>query len=238
MASSPNTANVFSTNGIQQAPSAGGHSGPQLSPGQDLPRPTYGLPLDSTVVRARLPIDEQKEQGWRYYGYPAFATWTASSKDSFVIRRFSKLNSRILLRLQDEIAHLEEMLDNIDNHCITRFEKIDNGTFRDDKVNDRRQVLDQLTLKLKFFSESSIHREGMLCSYLQDIAESSSDKPRVFPLANLMPSQTNTLLPTHQSEIKSQHTVMRSKTSRPGSSTTILWPSIHKKQDTLRRAAT
>ena len=153
MATSSNTPNGVSSNGFQQASFVGTHPGPQQSQSQFATGPIHVSPEDSNIVSARLPINERKEQGWRYYGYPAFATWTASSKDSFVIRRFSKLNSRIILRLQDEICQLEEILDNIDNHCIARFEQIDNGTFRDDKINDRRQVLDQLTLKLKFYSK-------------------------------------------------------------------------------------
>ena len=73
--------------------------------------------------------------------------WTASDDDFFVLRRFGELSARVLLRLQNRIVMLEEDLQAWDRYCVEK--GLDNGTFREDPIWERRQVLDELTWRLE-----------------------------------------------------------------------------------------
>ena len=53
-------------------------------------------------------------QPWKYLGYRAFCEWSASDNELFVLRRFTALNTRVILKMQDEIVQLEEELAEID----------------------------------------------------------------------------------------------------------------------------
>lgn len=57
---------------------------------------------------------DKKAVPWQYYGYPALSEWMASSNDFFVLRRFSPLQVRCLLYLQNEIAMKERDLQDWD----------------------------------------------------------------------------------------------------------------------------
>ncbi|KAM0719086.1 hypothetical protein Q7P37_004991 [Cladosporium fusiforme] len=48
--------------------------------------------------------DDKRRVPWQYFGYPALSDWMASSNDFFVLRRFSPVQVRCLLYLQNEIA--------------------------------------------------------------------------------------------------------------------------------------
>lgn len=61
--------------------------------------------------------------------------WTASDDDFFVLRRFGELSVRVLLRLQDRIAILEEDLQRMDHICTENGSN--NGTFRYDPNIER-----------------------------------------------------------------------------------------------------
>ena len=50
----------------------------------------------------------------KYIGYKGLAAYMSADDDFFVIRRFDRLHSRILLTLQDRITALEEDLDLMD----------------------------------------------------------------------------------------------------------------------------
>lgn len=73
--------------------------------------------------------------------------WMASDDDFFVLRRFGELSARVLLRLQNEIVMLEERLQRMDRDCVEM--GLDNGTFRNDPIWERRQLLDELTWRLE-----------------------------------------------------------------------------------------
>lgn len=55
-----------------------------------------------------------QNQPWKYTGYRAFCEWSASDNDLLVVRRFSALNTRVVLKMQDEIVQLEDELAGID----------------------------------------------------------------------------------------------------------------------------
>lgn len=90
---------------------------------------------------------------WKYLGYPGFATWGASSKDAFVLRRFNALHARVILSMQDQIVRKEDELQSLDRWCTTRPDDIDNGTFRHDMEPRRNAVLDDLRIRLKEYSK-------------------------------------------------------------------------------------
>ena len=73
--------------------------------------------------------------------------WTASDDDFFVLRRFGELSARVLLRLQNRIVILEEHLQDMDQVCVEK--GLNNGTFRDDPIWQRQQLLDELTSRLE-----------------------------------------------------------------------------------------
>ena len=96
---------------------------------------------------------EIEEKPWKYLGYPGFATWGASSKDAFVLRRFNAMHARVILFMQDQIVRKEEELETLDRWCRTRPDDVDNGTFRHDMEPRRNAVLDDLRVRLKEYSK-------------------------------------------------------------------------------------
>lgn len=82
----------------------------------------------------------------------------ASDQAFFILRRFSTLNTRVLLAMQDEIVELEDRLNFMDEEYSRRdySEPVDNGTFRDDPFNDRRKLVQEiLPEKLARYSMSN-----------------------------------------------------------------------------------
>ena len=73
--------------------------------------------------------------------------WMASDDDFFVIRKFGEVAARVLLRMQDRIAQLEEDLQKEDR--ISVGQRLHNGTFRKESNPRRDDILDQLTWRLK-----------------------------------------------------------------------------------------
>ncbi|KAI6863355.1 hypothetical protein KC323_g5086 [Hortaea werneckii] len=61
---------------------------------------------------------EQKEfYNWQYQGYPSLTKWMASSNDFFLLRRFSPLQVRCLLYLQNEIAKRKQLIESWDDYA-------------------------------------------------------------------------------------------------------------------------
>ena len=105
--------------------------------------PAYSSP--STPRQKRIPE-------WRYEGYRAFTTWLGSSDEAVVIRRFNKINARVIMYMQHEIGKKEERLDYLDN----KSEEVDskhNGSFELEHIPERTQILESLKHDLKEYSE-------------------------------------------------------------------------------------
>jgi hypothetical protein len=70
----------------------------------------------------------------------------ASDEAFFIVRRFSTLNTRVLLAMQDEISMLEEHLNFMDEEYSRKdyTEDVDNGTFRDEAFADRRDMIQRV----------------------------------------------------------------------------------------------
>lgn len=73
--------------------------------------------------------------------------WMASDDDFFVIRKFGEVAARVLLRMQDRIAQLEEDLQKQDQISVRQ--SLHNGTFRKEKNMLRDEIMDELTWRLK-----------------------------------------------------------------------------------------
>ncbi|KAI9878915.1 MAG: hypothetical protein M1830_010163 [Pleopsidium flavum] len=96
---------------------------------------------------------EIDDKPWKYLGYPGFSTWSASSKDAFVFRRFNAVHARVILYMQDQIVKKENELAYLDRCCLTCPDDIDNGTFRYDIEPRRNILLEDLRLRLKEYSK-------------------------------------------------------------------------------------
>lgn len=76
--------------------------------------------------------------------------WMSSDDDFFVLRRFGKVGTRVLLFMQDQIVELEEGLQRQDDWCKTaQKEYADNGTFRGDRNPQRRKIMHDLSYMLE-----------------------------------------------------------------------------------------
>ncbi|KAH8913089.1 hypothetical protein BR93DRAFT_131101 [Coniochaeta sp. PMI_546] len=117
--------------------------------------------MDNTVAPAaisQLPsLDELDEKPWKFIGYPGFAAYLSSDDDFFLLRRFDRLHSRVLLKLQDDLTVLEDNLDALDSALMARDAvDFDNGSFRNDKA-ERRQLLEAIESKLNNY-DLLLHR--------------------------------------------------------------------------------
>lgn len=124
-----------------------------------LSQQTTQAPTGSDLDLEREPTQEEIwRKPWKYKGYPAFATWMASADDFMVLRRFSRLNARVLLLMQDRIVQKEEELDRMDvssRKCSTADYDGNCSTFRFEPCMRRREVLEELEPMLKEYSESN-----------------------------------------------------------------------------------
>ena len=76
--------------------------------------------------------------------------WMSSDDDFFVLRRFGKVGTRVLLFMQDQIVELEEGLQRQDDWCKNApKEYADSGTFRGDRNLQRRQIMQDLSHMLE-----------------------------------------------------------------------------------------
>jgi len=113
--------------------------------------------LHSTVPSSQAELDlteeEIEEKPWKYIGYDGYASFIASEKDFFILRRFTSLNTRIALALQDQVVVLEEQLKELDYGYSRRSARdLHNGSFRCDR-EDRKALLEEITHKLSQYSK-------------------------------------------------------------------------------------
>ena len=76
----------------------------------------------------------------------------ASDNDLFLVRRFTTLNTRVLLAKQAEIYNLERMLDGLDKPREGECD-IDNSTVWNDQRTGRPQLINTLWALLKEYSK-------------------------------------------------------------------------------------
>jgi len=106
----------------------------------------------------QMPLDAKNNIAWQYHGYPALSKWMASSNDFFLLRRFSPLQVRCLLHLQNQIAVKGRQLDEWDKFAVCQEpEKGSSGWIDDDPEtlpgNPRPRILRELLPMLKEYNE-------------------------------------------------------------------------------------
>ncbi|KAH0545395.1 hypothetical protein FGG08_000536 [Glutinoglossum americanum] len=104
----------------------------------------------------KISQEEVEKKPWKYLGYQAFSQWAASDNDFFVIRRFGALNTRVILKWQDDIAKLEDELQSLDDDA-RRIDgpHLNNGSFRHEPIPRRSEILHESHRKLKEYSALS-----------------------------------------------------------------------------------
>lgn len=114
---------------------------------------------------ADLPGEEEYyKKPWKYLGYKGYSEFISSDKNALIFRRFGTLNARVLLLLQDQITQLEARLNRLDaQHSKKSAKDIHNGSFRQEEVPERTEILLQIHEKLKEYSEPSL--VGIFCDH-------------------------------------------------------------------------
>lgn len=88
-------------------------------------------------------------------GYPRYANDIPSDAAFCFFRRFDRLNTRIILRMQSNLSRTEKTLDRLDAHYMRRgSDVIDNGTFCLNGDDERLPVLSCAQTQLKEYSTS------------------------------------------------------------------------------------
>jgi hypothetical protein len=106
----------------------------------------------NTIASNSSSSDTEKtaDPPWKHEGYPAFTKWASSSNDFFLLRRFSRTSTRVLLYLQNEIAELGRKLDDMDEFTMNLPGNQGGcGSFRLDHGSPREEVIEKLAPLLK-----------------------------------------------------------------------------------------
>lgn len=116
--------------------------------------------------------EEKVNIAWQYHGYPALSRWMASSNDFFLLRRFSPLQVRCLLYLQNRIALKGEQLDQWDNFAMCQEPtKGNSGRINRDPEalpgNPRPRIIRELVPMLQEYSKTR-DSSHCLAELLQD----------------------------------------------------------------------
>ncbi|KAK8850954.1 hypothetical protein PGQ11_013433 [Apiospora arundinis] len=118
----------------------------------------------SSIVEAQFvePTDEDIQiKPWKYVGYRGYSKFLASDDDLLIFRRFSVLNTRTLLLLQDQICELEQELLEVDRiYGSKNSEDYNNGTFRDD-LEDRTELLGKITSTISQYNALLLQQSAL-----------------------------------------------------------------------------
>lgn len=113
--------------------------------------PLVNADPNATIVNVPE-AQEQRPKRWKTIDYPVFSELIGSDNELFILRRFSTLNARVILGMQDNLCELESKLKAVDERCKNAENDIDNGTFRYDQQDDRRGLLKDIKDKLRDYS--------------------------------------------------------------------------------------
>ncbi|KAK6829717.1 hypothetical protein PG987_010301 [Apiospora arundinis] len=98
---------------------------------------------------------------WKYVGYRGYSKFISSDDDLLIFRRFSELNTRVLLSMQNKVCELEQELFEIDNkYGGKNAEDFNNGTFRGDQP-DRTKLLEKISRALSKYNALVIQQTGL-----------------------------------------------------------------------------
>ncbi|KAK7927862.1 phytase [Apiospora marii] len=123
-----------------------------------------GISLPSPDVEPQVIEPSEHEiqaKPWKYVGYRGYSEFLASEDDLLVFRRFSVLNTRVLLSLQDKVCELEQKLLEIDKKYSKRdVEDFNNGTFRDD-LPEREELLEEIAGALSRYNSLVLQQSSL-----------------------------------------------------------------------------
>ena len=106
--------------------------------------------MDHLDSKTGITEEDIEKKPWKYIGYHGYSSFISSDNDFFFLRRFGSLHARVLLALQDEIAVCEERLHAIDyKYSRKEVQDIHNGSFRQDEVHERSDLVCSIRKKLK-----------------------------------------------------------------------------------------
>lgn len=116
---------------------------------------SFESPATSRQTIEVEPTEEDIQQKpWKYVGYRGYSEFISSDDDLFILRRFSVLNTRIALSLQDKVSELEKRLSRLDKKYGSKTSAdFNNATLRND-LPDRAELLDEIATTLTRYSES------------------------------------------------------------------------------------
>ncbi|KAJ4857724.1 ABC transporter transmembrane region 2 domain-containing protein [Trichoderma breve] len=110
---------------------------------------------DGTQTRRSL----EQTVPWKYVGYRGYSRFISSDDDFFILRRFSVLNVRVSLALQNQLVMLERQLNELDN----KYEgepQIHNGRFEGDE-KDREGLISCIEEKLRKYNELILQQSAL-----------------------------------------------------------------------------
>lgn len=109
--------------------------------------------MRKSTEQAATPHDYNRKQ-WKYSGYRGFCDFAASDNDFVLLRRFSKLATRSLLALQDEIVELEDQLGRLEDQLMqSAGPDIHHGSFRQETQDVRVELIKEIQEKLRVYCE-------------------------------------------------------------------------------------
>ncbi|EHK16063.1 uncharacterized protein TRIVIDRAFT_164287 [Trichoderma virens Gv29-8] len=94
---------------------------------------------------------------WRYVGYRGYSKFISSDDDLFLLRRFSVLNVRVALSLQNQLVTLERQLNELDDKYES--EGVHNGRFEGDEKRER--LLSSIEEKLRKYNELLLQQSAI-----------------------------------------------------------------------------
>ncbi|KAF4432004.1 hypothetical protein CGCFRS4_v008921 [Colletotrichum fructicola] len=115
----------------------------------------------STVAYEKPTDDEVHQKPWKYIGYKGYSDFISSEDNFFLLRRFDELNVRVALAMQDEIAQLEEELQDVDKGTMAaNAPDFNNGTLRGD-IEGRSTLIKAISEKLRHYNELILQQSAL-----------------------------------------------------------------------------
>ncbi|KAF2109647.1 hypothetical protein BDV96DRAFT_502346 [Lophiotrema nucula] len=94
--------------------------------------------------------DDYSRKQWKYVGYRGFCDFVASDNDFFILRRFSKIATRSLLALQDDLVELENQLKILEGRSMQKAgPDVHHGSFRQETHDERAALIEEMQVKLR-----------------------------------------------------------------------------------------
>ncbi|KAL5341352.1 hypothetical protein BJX70DRAFT_396071 [Aspergillus crustosus] len=108
--------------------------------------------MSRSIAKSNVTNEQARADPKRYFGYPEFAKFLSLDTNLQNFRRFERLNVRVILAMQDELALLETSIEQLDNELSEAEGGANNGSFRKDPSIARKGLITQLVEKLEKYN--------------------------------------------------------------------------------------